>query len=124
MKKVIVIICALVLVSFKIDTTKEVEGLLTSGKWFVESTQEKGQEPEMVTDKNEEWILFSKEGKIQESIYGEITNASWEYIAKDNSIKITGDKVAYKKIIELTSTKLTVELLDVDSSSLMITYTK
>ena len=127
MKKITIILCAIILCSFKVDTSEtQIKSLLTSGKWFVESVQEIGQEPEKAENKNDEWVVFHKEGKVEENLYGEITNATWEYSDKDKSIKVTGNDVVYKKIIEITETKLTIELIeDVnDDNHLMINYIK
>jgi len=127
MKKIIILFCAVLLSSFSVKTSKEqVKTFLTSGKWFVESVQENGQEPEMVEDKNDEWIIFHEEGKLEENLYGEITNSTWEYSQEKNSIKIIGDDidVTYKKIIEITENKLTVELTEGDNDSLIVNYTK
>lgn len=127
MKKISIILFAIVLCSFNVTNTKtQTKALLTSGKWFVESVQESGEEPELAENKNDEWIVFHEEGKVVENIYGEVTNATWEYSDKNNSIKITGEDVIFKKIIEITETKLTIELIeDINSGhTLMINYTK
>jgi len=127
MKNISIIICAIVLCSFSVDTSKsQVKSLLTSGKWFVESVQESGQEPEMVENKNDEWVVFHEEGKVEENLYGEITKSTWEYSDKDKSIRIIGDKSVTKKIIEITDSKLTIEFIEdiVSGEVLMVNYTK
>jgi len=127
MNKVIVIVCAIILSSFSTTKTKsQVKDFLTSGKWYVESIQESGQEPEMAEDKNDEWIIFHKEGKLEENLFGEITNSTWEYSEENKSIKVVGNEVVYKKIIEISENKLTIELIeDVNSDDvLMINYIK
>lgn len=127
MKKIIVVCCAILLSSFNINDSKnQVTNILTSGKWFVESVQELGEEPELSANKNDEWILFHEEGKVEENLYGEITQSKWEYSEEKKSIKITGNEVVYKKIIEISETNLTVEYIeDVNSGdALIINYVK
>lgn len=127
MKKIIIILCAIVLSSFSVSKTKsQIKEYLTSGKWFVESVQESGQEPEMAEDKNDEWVIFHKEGKLEENLYGETTNSNWEYSDENKSIKVTGDEVIFKRIIEITEDHLTIELVeDVNSGdTLIINYVK
>ena len=86
MKKIIIICCAVILSSFSsIENKEQVTNILTSGKWFVESVQEIGQEPEMSANKTDEWIVFYKEGKLEKSTFGEVVEGTWEYSEKDNS---------------------------------------
>ncbi len=127
MKKIIIILCAIVLSSFSVTKSEsEIQDFLTSGKWFVESVQESGQEPEMAENKNDEWVIFHKEGKLEENLYGETTNSTWEYSAENKSIKIIGDEVIYKRIIEIAEDHLTIELVeDVNSGdTLIVNYVK
>lgn len=127
MKKLTLIICAILLCSFNITTSKtQIKNILTSGKWFVESIQESGHEPEMAENKNDEWIIFHEEGKLEENLYGEITNSTWEYSDKNKTIKIIGDKILTKRIIEISDNKLTIEVIkDINNGEvLMINYIK
>ncbi|TYP99171.1 hypothetical protein C7447_102490 [Tenacibaculum adriaticum] len=126
MKKFIIILCAIVLSSFTKNETQEVKSILTSGKWFVESTQESGQEPEMTSNKNDEWIVFHADGKVEEGLYGDVTASNWEYLAEEKSIKISGDETVYKRVIEISADKLVVEAVDNLNSddTLMVTYIK
>ena len=127
MKKITIILFAIILSSFTVDTsTTEVKSLLTSGKWFVESVQESGEEPEAAENKNDEWILFKDNGQVIENLYGETTQATWEFSKNDNSIKITGEDVVFKKIIEISDHKLTVEFIENvnNGKTLIINYTK
>ena len=126
MRKIFLLVFVLSLVSFTKNNEQDVKRILTSGKWFVESVQESGQEPEISSNKNDEWIVFHEKGKVEENLYGEITTATWEYSDADKNIKIVGEETVFKKIIEITETKLTIEIIeDVNSGDvLMVTYTK
>ena len=127
MKKVIVLLFVLVLSSFNTYPPEfQSKDFLTSGKWFIESVQESGQEPEMTANKNDEWVIFHKDGKLEESFFGKISNATWDYSEENKSIKITDVDVIYKKIIEISESKLIVELIEDASSedTLMVTYVK
>lgn len=126
MKNFILFICVAVLCSFT-TMNQNVEEVLVSGKWYVESTQEKGQEPEKAEDKNDEWVVFYADGKLEENQFGEMFTCKWKYIKADNVIKkIEGEGVEYLKLIDVSSDKLVVEKLSMDDSEegLMITYIK
>lgn len=126
MRKIFLLVFVVSLVSFTKNNEQDVKRILTSGKWFVESVQESGQEPEISSNKNDEWIVFHEKGKVEENLYGEVTTSTWEYSDTDKSIKIVGEETVFKKIIEITDTKLTIEIIeDVNSGDvLMVTYTK
>lgn len=127
MRKIFALLFVLSLTSFTKNNEQDVKRILTSGKWFVESVQESGQEPEMSSNKNDEWIVFHAEGKLEESLYGEVTNSEWEYSDKEKSIKVVGDDIVFKKIIEISEDKLTIELIeDVNNKEdvIMINYIK
>ncbi len=127
MRKIFALLFVLSLTSFTKSNEQDIKRILTSGKWFVESVQESGQEPEMSSNKNDEWIVFHAEGKLEESLYGEVTNSEWEYSDKEKSIKVVGDDIVFKKIIEISEDKLTIELIeDVNNKEdvIMINYTK
>lgn len=127
MRKIFALLFVLSLTSFTKNNEQDIKRILTSGKWFVESVQESGQEPEMSSNKNDEWIVFHAEGKLEESLYGEVTNSEWEYSDKEKSIKVVGDDIVFKKIIEISEDKLTIELIeDVNNKEdvIMINYTK
>lgn len=127
MKKIILIICALVLTSFARHENQDLKTMLISGKWFVESIQESGQEPEMSANKTDEWILFHSDGKVEEGIFGDVVSGSWEIAPDNKSIKIIGNENAIKRIVEVSNTKLIVEAVgDVNDTDdvLMVTYVK
>lgn len=115
------------LVSFAVNA-QDVEGILTSGKWFIESVQEKGEEPELSSNKEDEWLLFSKDGKVEESHFGEMETSSWNYDKTKKMIKISGSDTVFHRIIEISSDKLIVELVEdvkgAADDNLMITYVK
>lgn len=126
MKK-IVFTLFLGLVSFTVKA-QDVEVILTSGKWFIESIQEKGEQPEMASNKQDEWLLFTKDGKVEESHFGELETSSWNYDKLKKMIKISGSETIFHRIIEITNDKLIVEVVeDVKGSAddnVMITYVK
>ncbi|CAL2063081.1 hypothetical protein [Tenacibaculum sp. 190524A05c] len=115
------------LASFAVNA-QDVEGILTSGKWFIESVQEKGEEPELSSNKEDEWLLFSKDGKVEESHFGEMETSSWNYDKTKKMIKISGSDTVFHRIIEISSDKLIVELVEdvkgAADDNLMITYVK
>ncbi|MFD0991738.1 hypothetical protein [Tenacibaculum geojense] len=125
MKKILVTLF-IGLSSLVINAQEDVETILTSGKWFVESVQEKGQQPEMSADKNDEWIVYHKDGKAEENVFGDVSSSSWSYDNTKKLIKVTGAQTIFYKIIEVTSEKLIVELIeDMNSSdNVMVTYVK
>jgi hypothetical protein len=126
MKK-IVLTLFLGLVSFTVKA-QDVEGILTSGKWFIESIQEKGEEPEMSSNKEDEWLLFTKDGKVEESHFGEMETFSWNYDKTEKTIKISGSETIFHRIIEISNDKLIVEVVEdvkgAAEDNLMITYVK
>jgi len=127
MKKIALIIFAVILCSFTVSiNNSQITNALTSGKWFVESVQESGAEPEMVENKNDEWIIFYKDGKVEEGLYDKVTKSVWEYSEKDKAIKVTGADIVYKKIIEISDSKLTIELIeDVNADdNVIVNYVK
>lgn len=128
MKKTILILSVFVLSAFNLADNQGVKETLVSGKWFVESTQEKGEEPEMASDKEDEWLFFHPDGKIEESHFGEFITGEWKYFKKDNVIKIfESDAIKVKKILEVTNDKLVVEFfedINAKDESLIITYVK
>lgn len=128
MKKIVLsLFFVLSAVCINAQQNANVEEILTSGKWFVESVQEKGQKPEKVENKTDEWMLFHADGKLEENLFGETLICDWKYIKGDNTIKkVEGDIVGYLKIIEISTDKLIVEQTSLDDSenSLMITYVK
>lgn len=106
---------------------QDVEGILTSGKWFVESTQEKGEQPELASNKDDEWLVFSKDGKVEEGHFGDLKTSSWNYDKSKKMIKISGSETIFHRIIEITADRLIVELVDDlngADDNLMITYVK
>ncbi len=107
---------------------QEIEGILTSGKWFVESIQEKGEEPEVSSDKNDEWLSYSKDGKVKENHFGDLKTSSWTYDKEKKMIKISGSETIFHRVIEITEAKLIVELIenlgDKQEDNLMVTYVK
>ncbi|MFY7670990.1 lipocalin family protein [Tenacibaculum sp. MEBiC06402] len=126
MKK-IVLTLFLGLVSFTVKA-QDVEGILTSGKWFIESIQEKGEEPEMSANKQDEWLLFTKDGKVEESHFGELETFSWNYDKVKKTIKISGSETIFHRIIEISNDRLIVEVVEdvkgAADDNLMITYIK
>lgn len=127
MKKTVLILSVFVLSAFNLVDNQGVKETLVSGKWFVESTQEKGKEPEQASDKEDEWLFFYPDGKIEQNIFGEMITSKWEYDKANEMIKMDGQEgITYLKIIEITEQKLIVEqkaTVD-ESDSLIITYTK
>lgn len=128
MKKFILLLAALA-ISFSFTSLKNqnVEEVLVSGKWFVDSIQEKGQEPEKAEDKNDEWLLFYADGKLEENQFGELLTCKWKFEKQEGLIKkLEGDAVEYLKVIEITSDKLIVEQFELNGSDegVMITYVK
>lgn len=115
------------LFSFAVNA-QDVEGILTSGKWFIESVQEKGEEPELSSNKTDEWLLFTKDGKVEESHFGELETFSWNYDKLKKMIKISGSETIFHRIIEISSDKLIVEVVEdvkgAAEDNLMITYVK
>ncbi|WP_299619977.1 lipocalin family protein [uncultured Tenacibaculum sp.] len=106
---------------------QEVENILTSGKWFIESIQEKGEEPELSSNKNDEWMVFSKDGKVEENHFGDSKTFSWTYDKTKKMIKLSGEETIFHRVIEITENKLIVELVeDLENAddNLMITYVK
>ena len=99
--------------SFAVNA-QDVEGILTSGKWFIESVQEKGEEPELSSNKTDEWLLFTKDGKVEESHFGELETFSWNYDKLKKMIKISGSETIFHRIIEISSDKLIVELFKIE----------
>lgn len=127
MKRAILILTVFVLSAFNSVDSQNIKETLVSGKWFVESIQEKGQEPEKVADKEDEWLLFYSDGKIEQSSFGELVTREWEYDSKESIIKMKGKQgITFLRLIEITKEKLIVEHLEelTDSESLIITYTK
>lgn len=126
MKNFVLFICVATLFSFT-TISQNIEEVLTSGKWYVESIQEKGKEPEVAEDKNDEWLVFYADGKLEENQFGEMITSKWQYVKTDKLIKkIEGDGIEYLKVIEISSDKLIVEQLSIDNpkEGVMITYTK
>ncbi|WP_408038679.1 lipocalin-like domain-containing protein [Tenacibaculum amylolyticum] len=114
------------LLSFAVKA-QDVEGILTSGKWYVESVQEKGEEPELSSNKEDEWLLFTKDGKVEENHFGDSKTSSWNYDNAKKLIKISGDGTIFHRIIEISENKLIIELLEDlkgADDNLMITYVK
>ncbi|SNR16182.1 lipocalin family protein [Tenacibaculum jejuense] len=106
---------------------QEVETILTSGKWFIESIQEKGEEPELASNKTDEWLVFSKDGKVEENHFGDSKTFSWTYDKSKKMIKLSGDETIFHRVIEISESKLIIELVeDLENSddNLMITYIK
>lgn len=132
MKKLVLVTLVCVLSSFKYAGSQAVKETLVSGKWFVESVQEKGEEPEKSADKEDEWLVFHKDGKIEKSYFGEIYTSTWKYSEEEKTIRMEGEEgTLFLKIIEISSEKLIVELLDgsVDSGTSnsktsIVTYVK
>lgn len=114
------------LLSFAVKA-QDVEGILTSGKWYVESIQEKGEEPELSSNKEDEWLLFTKDGKVEEGRFGDLKTSSWNYDNAQKMIKISGDETIFHRIIEISDNRLIIELLENlkgTDDNLMITYVK
>lgn len=127
MKNFILFICATLFLSFTTVKNQNVENVLTSGKWYVESTQEKGEEPEKAEDKNDEWIVFHADGNLEENQFGEMFTCKWKYEKAEKVIKkIEDGGVEYLRVIEISSDKLIIEQLgmDDDEDGLMVTYVK
>lgn len=106
---------------------QDVENILTSGKWFVESTQEKGEQPELASNKNDEWLMFSKDGKVEENHFGDSKTFSWTYDKSKKMITLSGDETIFHRVIEISENKLIIELVeDLENSddNLMVTYVK
>lgn len=128
MKKTVLILSVFILSAFNLVDNQDVKETLVSGKWFIESIQEKGKEPEMASDKEDEWLFFYPDGKMEESHFGELVTGEWKYFKKDNVIKIfESDAIKVKKILEVTNDKLVVEFfedINAKDESLIITYVK
>ncbi len=110
-----------------VSNAQDIEGILTSGKWFVESIQEKGEEPELSSNKEDEWLSFSKDGKVEENHFGDSKTHSWNYDKNKKMIKISGSETTFHRIIEISNNKLIVELIEdlkETDDNLMITYIK
>lgn len=125
MKKAILIFLALSSLSF-IDN-QDIKSTLVSGKWFLDSIQEKGQEPEKVSDKENEWLYFYPDGKTEQNSFGQVSTCQWEYDKSGNLIKMKGEEgITILKIIEITEDELIVEQIETpeDSETLIRTYTK
>ncbi len=106
---------------------QDIKDILTSGKWFVESIQEKGEEPELSSNKDDEWLVFTKDGKVEENHFGDSKTFSWTYDEGKKMIKLSGSETIFKRVIEITDNKLIIELVeDLENSddNLMITYVK
>lgn len=106
---------------------QDIQGILTSGKWFVESIQEKGEEPELSSNKSDEWLAYSNDGKVEENHFGDLKTLSWTYDDSQKLIKLSGSETVFHKVIEISDDKLIVELIeDLDGAedNLMITYVK
>lgn len=106
---------------------QDVKGILTSGKWFVESIQEKGEEPELSSNKEDEWMAYSADGKVEENHFGDSKTFSWAYDDAKKLITISGSEKIFHRIIEITDEKLIVELVEdlmETEDNLMITYVK
>lgn len=111
MKNLLLALC-LGLFSTGINAQDNIHDILTSGKWYVESVQEKGEEPEISAKKDDEWILYHSEGKTEESLFGELSSSSWTFDKENSIIKLTGSETIFHKIIEITGDKLIVELIE------------
>lgn len=124
MKKIVVTF-VLTFISF-VTSAQEIEAILTSGKWFVESIQEKGEAPEFAANKTDEWLLFKKDGKVEEVHFGDFQTLSWNYSSSKKMITILGSETIFYKIIEVSKGKLTVEAVeDIKAQAddgLIITY--
>lgn len=118
----------LILTFSSLNAQQDITKFLTSGKWYVASIQEKGEKPEEAENKNDEWIVFQEEGKVEESYFGDAVTCEWKYSKKLNIIEIfDNSEVKFFKIIEATKDKLVVEVLKdlkVTDESTMVTYIK
>ncbi|WP_075341351.1 lipocalin-like domain-containing protein [Tenacibaculum agarivorans] len=106
---------------------QDVKSILTSGKWFIESIQEKGEEPEMSINKTDEWLAFSEDGKVEENHFGDSKMFSWTYDNDKKMIKLSGSETIFHRVIEVSDDKLIVELIeDLENAddNLMITFIK
>ncbi|MDY0779646.1 lipocalin family protein [Tenacibaculum sp. IB213877] len=125
MKKLLLVLF-IGLSSLAVNAQQDVETILTSGKWFIESVQEQGQQPEMSDNKNDEWIVYHKDGNAEESTFEVLSKSNWSFDKANKTIKLTGAETIFYKIIEISEEKLIVEQKEtVDASEgLMITYVK
>jgi hypothetical protein len=93
MKKIVVLIF-LIIGSFQTINSQEKskKNLISSGKWYIEYTKfgdNKRLFPEKT--KNENWMLFNKNGKAQITTRGIQSKEEWNYIEKKGIINITED---------------------------------
>jgi hypothetical protein len=93
MKKIVVLIF-LIIGSFQTINSQEKskKNLISSGKWYIEYTKfgdNKRLFPEKT--KNENWMLFNKNGKAEITTRGIQSKEEWNYIEKKGIINITED---------------------------------
>jgi hypothetical protein len=93
MKKIVVLIF-LIIGSFQTINSQEKskKNLISSGKWYFEYMKfgdNKRLFPEKT--KNENWMLFNKNGKAQITTRGIQSKEEWNYIEKKGIINITED---------------------------------
>lgn len=128
MKNIFLLVCIVISFSFTKVLNQSVEKVLVSGKWFVESTQEKGEKPELAENKNDEWLVFYADGKLEENQFGETFNSKWEYSKEEEVIKLSSEEeIIHLKIIEISSNKLVVEKIEnirEADDSVIVSYSK
>ncbi len=121
MKKIVFLF--VVILSFNLRA-QNVKQLITSGKWYVVSTQENGKQPEEADSKEDEWIIFLPNGTTEEEHFGENENSKWVYSDKNKTMKIIGSSTYLNKLIEITKDRMVVEVIEKGQPDIIITYEK
>jgi hypothetical protein len=91
MKKSLLLLFTLVSLSFQaIHSQEDHSELISSGKWYIEKMTT-GEEVLEVPNEiiKSFWMLFSKTGACETSSMGETSKGTWEYLKKENSIRIS-----------------------------------
>ena len=113
MKKSILFLFTLVLLSFQtIHSQEDHSKLISSGKWYIEKIV-KGEEALEVPSDNIKsfWMRFSKNGICETSAMGEISKGTWDYLKKENSIRISIEEdISVHKIDVINKEKLVLTL--------------
>lgn len=126
MKNFILVFFVVLFSSFTMLEDQNERQVVLSGKWYIESVQEQGEKPEKVENKEDEWIHFHKDGKVEEGQFGEVTSGTWTYLKEKKAFKVSFDDTVFYKIIELSDNKMTLEVGEGLGSDdyIMVNYTK
>ena len=115
MKKLIVITLILMsLLQTIIGQEKNEAGLITSGKWYLESVENSGQKRTLPTEEKENnWMKFHSDGKHEVMAFSKLVLGEWQYSKDKRTIIMTNTgRVVNEEIITLNDNELVLKIKD------------